>query len=156
MALATADYVVTEAGFAFDLGGEKFFDLKCRSAGLSPAVVVLVAYPTVLPPAASKACPPQDPLSRPETYRLRMRAARLAGVTRAVASKTHAAFVPTWAGHDVCAKSPWVAGFKAQAQAGWPVAVPWHPNRAGMDHTAQALDRVLARRGLWKALAHGN
>ena len=34
MALATADYAVTEAGFAFDLGGEKFFDLKCRSAGL--------------------------------------------------------------------------------------------------------------------------
>jgi len=43
MALATADYVVTEAGFAFDLGGEKFFDLKCRSAGLNPAVIVLVA-----------------------------------------------------------------------------------------------------------------
>jgi formate--tetrahydrofolate ligase len=43
MALATADYAVTEAGFAFDLGGEKFFDLKCRSAGLNPAAIVLVA-----------------------------------------------------------------------------------------------------------------
>ena len=43
MALATSDYTVTEAGFAFDLGGEKFFDLKCRSAGLNPAVVVIVA-----------------------------------------------------------------------------------------------------------------
>ena len=43
MALATADYVLTEAGFAFDLGGEKFLDLKCRSAGLNPAVIVLVA-----------------------------------------------------------------------------------------------------------------
>ncbi len=43
MALATADYAVTEAGFAFDLGGEKFFDLKCRSAGLNPAAVVIVA-----------------------------------------------------------------------------------------------------------------
>ncbi|MDG3003697.1 formate--tetrahydrofolate ligase [Paludisphaera mucosa] len=43
MALATADYAVTEAGFAFDLGGEKFLDLKCRSAGLNPAVIVLVA-----------------------------------------------------------------------------------------------------------------
>ena len=39
----TADYAVTEAGFAFDLGGEKFFDLKCRSAGLNPAAVVIVA-----------------------------------------------------------------------------------------------------------------
>ncbi len=43
MALAMADYAVTEAGFAFDLGGEKFFDLKCRVAGLNPAAVVLVA-----------------------------------------------------------------------------------------------------------------
>lgn len=43
MALAHADYAVTEAGFAFDLGGEKFFDLKCRSAGLNPAAIVIVA-----------------------------------------------------------------------------------------------------------------
>jgi formate--tetrahydrofolate ligase len=43
MALALADYAVTEAGFAFDLGGEKFFDLKCRRAGLNPAAIVLVA-----------------------------------------------------------------------------------------------------------------
>ncbi|MDR3636328.1 MAG: formate--tetrahydrofolate ligase [Isosphaeraceae bacterium] len=43
MALAHADYTVTEAGFAFDLGGEKFFDLKCRSAGLNPSAVVIVA-----------------------------------------------------------------------------------------------------------------
>jgi formate--tetrahydrofolate ligase len=43
MALAHADWVVTEAGFAFDLGGEKFFDIKCRTAGLDPAAVVLVA-----------------------------------------------------------------------------------------------------------------
>jgi len=37
-----ADFVVTEAGFGFDLGAEKFFDLKCRSSGLWPSVVVLV------------------------------------------------------------------------------------------------------------------
>jgi formate--tetrahydrofolate ligase len=43
MALATADFAVTEAGFAFDLGGEKFFDLKCRIGGLNPAAIVLVA-----------------------------------------------------------------------------------------------------------------
>lgn len=41
-ALALADVVVTEAGFAFDLGGEKFLDLKCRMAGLWPHAVVLV------------------------------------------------------------------------------------------------------------------
>jgi formate--tetrahydrofolate ligase len=43
MALAHADWVVTEAGFGFDLGAEKFFDIKCRYAGLDPAAVVLVA-----------------------------------------------------------------------------------------------------------------
>jgi len=43
MALAHADWVVTEAGFASDLGAEKFLDIKCVSAGLSPAAAVLVA-----------------------------------------------------------------------------------------------------------------
>lgn len=42
-ALATGDYVVTEAGFAADLGAEKFMDIKCRAAGFAPSVVVIVA-----------------------------------------------------------------------------------------------------------------
>ncbi len=42
-ALKMADYVVTEAGFGADLGAEKFFDIKCRKAGLSPDAVVIVA-----------------------------------------------------------------------------------------------------------------
>ena len=42
-ALKLADYVVTEAGFGADLGAEKFFDIKCRKAGLTPSAVVLVA-----------------------------------------------------------------------------------------------------------------
>ncbi|MCI5830410.1 MAG: formate--tetrahydrofolate ligase [Treponema sp.] len=42
-ALATGDYVVTEAGFAADLGAEKFFDIKCRMHGLKPNAVVIVA-----------------------------------------------------------------------------------------------------------------
>ncbi len=42
-ALGLADYVVTEAGFGADLGAEKFFDIKCRQAGLSPAAAVVVA-----------------------------------------------------------------------------------------------------------------
>ena len=41
--LKMADYVVTEAGFGADLGAEKFFDIKCRSAGLNPDVAVIVA-----------------------------------------------------------------------------------------------------------------
>lgn len=42
-AMKLADYVVTEAGFGADLGAEKFFDIKCRKAGISPDAVVLVA-----------------------------------------------------------------------------------------------------------------
>lgn len=43
LALKLGDYVVTEAGFGADLGAEKFFDIKCRKAGLKPDAVVLVA-----------------------------------------------------------------------------------------------------------------
>jgi formate--tetrahydrofolate ligase len=43
LALKLGDYVVTEAGFGADLGAEKFFDIKCRLAGLTPSVVVIVA-----------------------------------------------------------------------------------------------------------------
>ena len=42
-ALKLCDYVVTEAGFGADLGAEKFFDIKCRKAGLKPSAVVIVA-----------------------------------------------------------------------------------------------------------------
>ncbi len=43
MAMSLADYVVTEAGFGFDLGGEKFLDIKCPTAGIAPQAIVLVA-----------------------------------------------------------------------------------------------------------------
>jgi formate--tetrahydrofolate ligase len=43
MAMTLGDYVVTEAGFGADLGAEKFFDIKCRKAGLQPCLVVIVA-----------------------------------------------------------------------------------------------------------------
>ncbi len=43
LALHLADWAITEAGFGFDLGAEKFFDIKCRSAGFETAAVVLVA-----------------------------------------------------------------------------------------------------------------
>jgi formate--tetrahydrofolate ligase len=43
MAIQYGEIAVTEAGFAFDLGAEKFFDIKCRSAGLNPSAIVIVA-----------------------------------------------------------------------------------------------------------------
>ncbi len=62
-ALAHADWVVTEAGFAFDLGGEKFFDIKCAGAGLDPAAVVLVATVRALKRHGGT---PQDRLGEPD------------------------------------------------------------------------------------------
>ena len=43
LALKLADYAITEAGFGADLGAEKFLDIKCRTAGLTPSCVVVVA-----------------------------------------------------------------------------------------------------------------
>lgn len=43
MAMRMGDYAITEAGFGADLGAEKFFDIKCRTAGLTPSAVVIVA-----------------------------------------------------------------------------------------------------------------
>ena len=43
MAMRLADYAITEAGFGADLGAEKFLDIKCRFAGLTPSAVVVVA-----------------------------------------------------------------------------------------------------------------
>src|SRR5207237_8782994 len=43
LAMSLGDYAITEAGFGFDLGGEKFLDIKCRQMGVWPRAVVLVA-----------------------------------------------------------------------------------------------------------------
>ena len=64
MALAFGDYAVTEAGFAFDLGAEKFCDIKCRSAGLEPAAIVIVATVRALKMHGGTAL---DALTNPDT-----------------------------------------------------------------------------------------
>ncbi|MGE5344401.1 MAG: formate--tetrahydrofolate ligase [Acidithiobacillales bacterium] len=63
MAMAYADYTVTEAGFGFDLGAEKFFDIKCVSAGLDTAAVVLVASVRALKLHGGA---PKENLSKPD------------------------------------------------------------------------------------------
>ena len=74
-ALKLADYVVTEAGFGADLGAEKFFDLKCRKAGLSPDCAVLVATVRALKMHGGAA---RDELAREDLDALRAGAANLA------------------------------------------------------------------------------
>ncbi len=63
MALALSDWCITEAGFGFDLGAEKFFDIKCVSAGLDPCAVVLVATVRALKMHGGKAL---DDLKEPD------------------------------------------------------------------------------------------
>lgn len=67
-ALACGDYVVTEAGFAADLGAEKFMDIKCRAAGIAPDVVVIVATVRALKMHGGMA---KADLSTPNTEALR-------------------------------------------------------------------------------------
>jgi formate--tetrahydrofolate ligase len=67
MALAFGDWAVTEAGFAFDLGGEKFMDIKARCANLNPAVIVIVATVRALKMHGGV---PLAELARPDTQAL--------------------------------------------------------------------------------------
>ena len=73
-ALKCADYIVTEAGFGADLGAEKFFDIKCRLAGLSPDAVVIVATVRALKMNGGV---PKDELSAENLDALRKGAANL-------------------------------------------------------------------------------
>jgi formate--tetrahydrofolate ligase len=65
MAMHLADWAITEAGFGFDLGAEKFFDIKCRSAGLDPDAVVLVTTVRALKMHGGK---PEDQLQEPDEH----------------------------------------------------------------------------------------
>jgi formate--tetrahydrofolate ligase len=64
MAMSYADWTITEAGFGFDLGAEKFLDIKCRSAGLDPDAIVLVTTVRALKSHGGK---PKDQLEDPDT-----------------------------------------------------------------------------------------
>ena len=74
-AAGCGDYVVTEAGFAADLGAEKFFDIKCRAAGLTPSAAVIVATVRALKMHGGT---PKSALSAPDTQALARGFANLA------------------------------------------------------------------------------
>jgi len=68
LAMTCADYVITEAGFGADLGAEKFYDIKCRKAGLSPKLSVLVATARALKMHGGV---PQDQVAEPNLEALK-------------------------------------------------------------------------------------
>ena len=68
MAMHHADWAITEAGFGFDLGAEKFLDIKCRAGELDPAALVLV---TTVRALKSHGGQPKDQLEQPDVERVR-------------------------------------------------------------------------------------
>lgn len=81
LALAYADYVVTECGFGADLGFEKFMHIKMRSSGLRPSAVVLVATVRAI---KSHGGVPNDALTRPDAMAVRIGAANLEHMVKVV------------------------------------------------------------------------
>ncbi|TDQ57780.1 formate--tetrahydrofolate ligase [Phaeovulum veldkampii] len=116
-ALKLADYVVTEAGFGADLGAEKFFDIKCRKAGLKPAAAVIVATVRALKMHGGVA---RADLAREDVAALRVGCANLGrhienvrgfGVPVVVAINHFAADTPA----EIAALQAYVAGQGAEA-----------------------------------------
>lgn len=103
------------------------------------AVIALVQYPVILPPAGVCAA---LPLSEETASAARVKAERLARITAEVARQAGVTLIETDSfsrGHDACAAEPWMNGYPA------PGAAPFHPNLAAMSAIADALDKVLPR-----------
>ncbi len=108
------------------------------------AKLVLIGELPVLPP--SGALCPAVPLSPKDLAHLRPVTIRLNNILATVAAQTHTLFVNTSVignGHDACSATPYIAGFKPGVTPGWGHPVPYHPNQAGMNRLADAIDKVL-------------
>lgn len=134
-----------EANCAPASGEPDYAALKTAMTGMVAAIrqrapkatIVLVEYPTILPPTGSCAA---TPLSAEDADTARAKSARLSAITREAAESGGATVITTAEfsrGHDACAAEPWMNGYPA------PGAAPYHPNLAAMTAIAQALDDVL-------------
>ena len=110
------------------------------------ATVVLVGYLPVVPEAGRPGCGAVEPMSAANAERMGKVADRLAKAFETAARQAGVLFVRSQdiaRGHDACAAQPWIAGYKAALTPGWSLAVPYHPNQAGMDRLADAIEAVL-------------
>jgi len=121
--------------------------LRTAMAGIVTAIrdrapkarIVLVEYPTILPPQGACAA---APLAEADADAARAKAARLLSITREAAAAGGASVIAASelsSGHDACAAQPWMNGYPA------PGAAPYHPNLAAMTAIAEALDAALPR-----------
>jgi lysophospholipase L1-like esterase len=119
--------------------------LKTAMTGMVAAIrqrapkahIVLVEYPTILPPSGVCAA---TPITDADADAARAKAARLSVITREAATSGGATVITTsefGRGHDACAAQPWMNGYPA------PGAAPYHPNLAAMTAIAEALDAAL-------------
>lgn len=109
------------------------------------ARIVLIGYLPAIPASGAGTCA-AVPLTPDDAARMRGVAIRLAQAIGGAAKRNGVDVVrSTLVGerHDACAPQPFVAGFHPAANPGWPTPVPYHPNQAGMDAIAAALDKVL-------------
>lgn len=108
------------------------------------ARIVLIGYlPAV--PASGGGCAAL-PLSASDIDRMRGVTIRLAQVIGGAAARNHVGVVRSselGRGHDACSARPFVVGYHPPRNPGWPGPVAYHPNQAGMDRVAQALDVVI-------------
>lgn len=100
-ALKIADYVVTEAGFGADLGAEKFFDIKCRKAGLKPSAAVIVATIRALSSRCMAAS--TRPIS---ARRTRRRSARAASISLATSRMSASSACRWWSRSTSSSRTP--------------------------------------------------
>ncbi|HEB89735.1 MAG TPA: formate--tetrahydrofolate ligase [Deltaproteobacteria bacterium] len=139
MALHTADWCVTEAGFGFDLGAEKFFDIKCQGAGLDTAAVVLVATVRALKMHGGRK---RSELDRPDPEAVRRGLPNL---------EKHLESIRCFGENAIVAINRFAADTREEidvvrsfcGESGVPVAVSEHHARGG--EGAEALARLLLR-----------
>ncbi|MEH1900180.1 MAG: SGNH/GDSL hydrolase family protein [Nostoc sp.] len=109
------------------------------------ARLVMIGYLPVLPGSETLGCA-AVPLSLADLRRMQAIYSRLTDVIGSVAQETGTPVVRSsviGSGHDACSAQPFVTGFEPPVTPGWPSLVSYHPNQAGMNRLASALDETL-------------
>jgi lysophospholipase L1-like esterase len=121
-------------------------EVRRRAPG---ARIVLVGYLPAVPalPALGPGQCAALPLAPADAARMRDATARLRQAFEAAAARNRVELVAAaaiGARHEICAAAPYVTGYHPAREPGWPAPVAYHPNQAGMDGIADALDAILA------------
>jgi hypothetical protein len=117
-------------------------EVRRRAPG---ARIVLVGYLPAVPASPPHSCAAL-PLAAPDARSMYETTTRLTAAFESAAVRKRISLVSAAAvgeGHDICAALPFVTGYRPPRMPGWPAPVAYHPNQAGMDGIAAALDAIL-------------